>query len=47
MYNLENCDDGIQNQDETAIDCGGVCGKSRCSKYFVSIESNASSKNIL
>jgi hypothetical protein len=22
---IENCSDGIQNQDETGIDCGGVC----------------------
>jgi len=22
----ENCSDGIQNQDETGIDCGGICG---------------------
>lgn len=23
---LPNCRDGIQNQDETGIDCGGICG---------------------
>lgn len=23
---LPNCGDGIQNQDETGIDCGGICG---------------------
>ncbi len=23
---LQTCSDGIQNQDETGIDCGGVCG---------------------
>lgn len=22
---METCDDGIQNQDETGIDCGGIC----------------------
>ena len=23
----ENCDDGVRNQDESDIDCGGICGK--------------------
>jgi hypothetical protein len=23
---LPSCEDGIQNQDETGVDCGGVCG---------------------
>lgn len=26
------CNDGIVNQDETAVDCGGVCG--RCADYY-------------
>jgi RHS repeat-associated protein len=25
-----NCADGIQDQDETGVDCGGVCGTSAC-----------------
>ena len=32
------CEDNIQNHDETAIDCGGICGNSTnsngdCGKY--------------
>eukprot|EP00494_Astrolonche_serrata_P029023 UN29290 len=30
---IETCDDGIQNQDETGIDCGGVCPPCACSAY--------------
>ena len=22
---LDSCDDGVKNQDETDVDCGGVC----------------------
>jgi hypothetical protein len=24
-WGFENCDDGVKNQDETGIDCGGIC----------------------
>jgi hypothetical protein len=26
VYELQTCSDNIQNQDETGLDCGGVCG---------------------
>ncbi len=29
------CDDGIQNGDETGIDCGGECGTCTCGKTFI------------
>ena len=27
-----NCNDGLLNQDETQVDCGGVCSR-KCGKF--------------
>jgi hypothetical protein len=35
---LENCADGIQNQDEKGIDCGGSCSK-KCGNFFTIVGS--------
>ena len=35
----ETCSDGIQNQDETGVDTGGVCGGNPCQRHLVQTES--------
>ena len=30
----ENCTDGVQNQNETGVDCGGVCSPCGKTKIF-------------
>ena len=32
----ENCTDGVQNQNETGVDCGGVCSACGKTKTFCS-----------
>lgn len=34
-YKAQTCTDGIQNQDEKGVDCGGICPKI-CSSFFLS-----------
>ena len=33
IFEKGTCNDGLLNQDETQIDCGGVCNR-KCGKFY-------------
>ena len=48
LFVEETCNDGVQNQGETDIDCGGVCGDiTPCSMYMNNNVISVFHKNIL